>query len=212
MEKRKTEELLKNSPLKIAAAMVYPPNTPLHLVPLTLPTRCKTVISIYVLSQLFADFDLTCKKRITPTVITEGERGFEQTTTYYLTEVIPFFKLVKEHFVGLQRKLANDVTEMKKVFKEMEERVTLNDIALRSCEIERKNLLLTNENLLARCVTQDVYFTATDSTLTACQFQTFSNALRVTQNRVIELEGENSRLLEKFKTMTMITWLNIFQN
>ena len=58
---------------------------------------------------------------------------------------------------------------------------------------------MTNENLLARCVAQDVYFTATDSTLTACQFQTFSNALHVTQNRVIELEGENSRLLEKIQ-------------
>ena len=54
-----------------------------------------------------------------------------------------------------------------------------------------------NENLIYRCIAQDVYFTATDSTLTACQFQTFSNALTVTQNRVIELEGENSRLLEK---------------
>ena len=177
MEKRKIEALLENSPpLKIAAATVYPPNTPMHLVPLTLPTTCKTVISNYVLCQLFADFDLTCKKRITPTGITEGERGFEQTKTCYLTEVIPFFKLVKEQFFGLQSTLENDVTDMKKVFKEMEERVTLKDIALKGCEIERKNLLLTNENLLARCVAQDVYFTATDSTLTACQFQTFSNA------------------------------------
>ena len=60
-------------------------------------------------------------------------------------------------------------------------------------------MLLTNENLIARCVAQDVYFTATDSTLTACQFQTFSNALHVTQNRVIELKGENSRLREKIQ-------------
>ena len=41
MEKRKTEELLNNSPLKIAAATVYPPNMPLHLVPLTLPLHVK---------------------------------------------------------------------------------------------------------------------------------------------------------------------------
>ena len=88
---------------------------------------------------------------------------------------------------------------MKKMFKEMEERVTVQDIALRSGEIERKNLLLANENLITRCVAQDVYFTATDSTINACQFQTFSNALCVTQNRVIELEGENSRLLEKIQ-------------
>jgi hypothetical protein len=44
---------------------------------------------------MFADFDKTCKKRITPTGITEGERGFELTKECYLTEVIPFLNLSK---------------------------------------------------------------------------------------------------------------------
>ncbi|GKG20784.1 hypothetical protein Tco_0380585, partial [Tanacetum coccineum] len=48
---------------KLAAATVYPPNTPVHLVPGTLPTKCQTVISIFVLNQLFDDFDKTYKKK-----------------------------------------------------------------------------------------------------------------------------------------------------
>ena len=76
---------------------------------------------MYVLYQMFADFDKTCKRRITPTGITEGERGFELTKECYLTEVIPFFRLVKEHFEGMQKSLEDEITKMKKVFKIVED-------------------------------------------------------------------------------------------
>ncbi|GKB10143.1 retrovirus-related pol polyprotein from transposon TNT 1-94 [Tanacetum coccineum] len=56
-------------------------------------------INLYVLTQLFTEFDKTCKTRITPTGVIEGERGFEQTKRCYLTEVIPFFKTLKEHLM-----------------------------------------------------------------------------------------------------------------
>lgn len=102
VEKMKAEELKAKFPQKLAAPTLYPPNTPMNLVQFSLPTQCKTLISIYVLCQMFTDFDKTCKKRITPTGITEGERGFELTKECYLTKVIPFFKLIKEHFEGLR--------------------------------------------------------------------------------------------------------------
>nr|GEY23548.1 hypothetical protein [Tanacetum cinerariifolium] len=75
LEKRKAKELKANTPplRKLAAATVYPPNTPAHLVPRTLPTKCKIVISIFVLNQLFADFDKTCTKRITPRGLLKGK-------------------------------------------------------------------------------------------------------------------------------------------
>lgn len=76
VEKMKAKELKAKLPQKLATPTVYPPNTPMHLVQLSLPTQCRTLISIYVLCQMFTDFDKTCKKRITPTGITEGERGF----------------------------------------------------------------------------------------------------------------------------------------
>nr|GEW74331.1 hypothetical protein [Tanacetum cinerariifolium] len=80
LEKRKAEELKANTPplRKLAAVTVYPPNTPAHLVPRILHTECKTIISIFVLNKLFADFDKTCMKRITPTGITEGERDLSK--------------------------------------------------------------------------------------------------------------------------------------
>ncbi|GJZ64584.1 retrovirus-related pol polyprotein from transposon TNT 1-94 [Tanacetum coccineum] len=76
LAKRKAEELKANAtPLPVLPpATVYPPNTPVHLVPRTLPTTSQVNIGLYVITQLFWDFEKTCKKRITPTGITEGER------------------------------------------------------------------------------------------------------------------------------------------
>ncbi|GJX92816.1 hypothetical protein Tco_0347402 [Tanacetum coccineum] len=115
LEKRKVEELKANAPPLpvLPPATVYPPNTPVHLVPRTLPTTSQVKIGLYVITQLFWDFKKSCKKRITPTGITEGERGFEQTKRCYLTEVIPFFNLLKEHFDGVQKSLVTEVRAMK---------------------------------------------------------------------------------------------------
>ncbi|GKC50324.1 hypothetical protein Tco_1073069 [Tanacetum coccineum] len=105
------------------ALTVYHPNTPAKLVPKVLPTKSQVQINIYSLVQLFSEFDKTCKKRITPTGLTEGERGFEQKKACYLTEVIPFFKTIKEHFEGIQTALIKEIKEMKEVFDQMEAEV-----------------------------------------------------------------------------------------
>ncbi|GJR29368.1 hypothetical protein Tco_1105600 [Tanacetum coccineum] len=76
--KMKAEALKEQNTRPIKALTVYPPNTPATLVPRVLLTKSQVKINIFTLRQLFSDFEKTCKKRITPTGITEGERGFEQ--------------------------------------------------------------------------------------------------------------------------------------
>ncbi|GKG02854.1 hypothetical protein Tco_0310490, partial [Tanacetum coccineum] len=61
----------------LSTPTVYPPNTPVKLVPRVLPTKIQVKINLYTLTQLFMKFDKTCKKRITPTEVTEGERGVQ---------------------------------------------------------------------------------------------------------------------------------------
>jgi hypothetical protein len=75
LEKMKAERIVGETRIifKITDPTLYPLCTPKHLVPLNLPTQCNTLIGLYVLCQLFNDFEKTCKKRITPTGITEGE-------------------------------------------------------------------------------------------------------------------------------------------
>ncbi|GJV59984.1 hypothetical protein Tco_1466084 [Tanacetum coccineum] len=141
---RKKAETLALKP--ISALTVYPPNTPVKLVPRILPTKSQVKINLYVLTQLFTEFDKTCKTRITPSGLTEGERGFEQTKRCYLTEVIPFFKTLKEHFVGVQKALFKEVKVMEEIFDQMNDEVDQNTVDKQCAEIERKNLLIANEN------------------------------------------------------------------
>ncbi|GJR07011.1 hypothetical protein Tco_0529995 [Tanacetum coccineum] len=123
---------------------VYPPNIPAKLVPRVLPTKSQLKINLYTLTQLFTEFEKTSKKRIIPTGVTEGERGFEQTKICYLTKVIPFFKTLKEHFEGVQTSLFKEVKEMKESFEQMEKEVDQNVVDKQYLETEISKL--KNEN------------------------------------------------------------------
>ncbi|GJT02747.1 hypothetical protein Tco_0823916 [Tanacetum coccineum] len=149
----------------IKASTMYPPNTPAMLVPMVLPTKSQVKINIFALIQLFSEFEKTCKKRITPTGLTEEERGFEQTKTCYLIEVIPFFKTIKEHFEGIQTALVNEIKEMDKVFQQMEAEVDQHAIDKKCDEIKQKNLLIEDANLVVDFLSKDVFYIATNSEL-----------------------------------------------
>nr|GEX20396.1 uncharacterized mitochondrial protein AtMg00810-like [Tanacetum cinerariifolium] len=88
---------------------------------------------------------------------------------------------------------------MKTIFENLEAEVDQNVIELKSGEIEWKNLLITNENFIANCIIQDVFFTVTDSVMTASRFHELSTSYIVAMNRAVELKVENSKLLEKIK-------------
>ncbi|GJW86595.1 hypothetical protein Tco_0161935 [Tanacetum coccineum] len=173
---RKRMKKVEASVLKpLSTPTVYPPNTPVKLVPRVLPTKSQVKINLYTLTQLFTEFDKTCKKRITPTGLTEGERGFEQTKRCYLTEVIPFFKTLKQHFEGVQKALFKEVKGMEEIFDQMSAEVDQNTVDKQCAEIERKNLLIANGNLIANCLSNQLMFA-------------------VEQSRCLDLEFEISKL------------------
>ncbi|GJZ91101.1 hypothetical protein Tco_0663028 [Tanacetum coccineum] len=181
----------------IKALTMYPPNTPATLVPRVLPTKSQVKINIFALIKLFSKFEKTCKRRITPTRLTEGERGFEQTKECYLTEVIPFFKTLKDHFEGIQKALTKEIKEMKEIFEELEAEVDQNVVNRKHDEIEQKNLLIANDNLIADCLSKEVFYIATNSELTVSRFTEMHDAHTVVQARCLELKAELSKLRDK---------------
>ncbi|GJU28233.1 hypothetical protein Tco_1166854 [Tanacetum coccineum] len=191
------EQTTASRPIK--ALTVYPPNTPATLVPRVLPTKSQVKINIFTLIQLFSEFEKTCKKRITPTGLTEGERGFEQTKECYLKEVIPFFKTLKEHFEGIQKALTKEIKEMKDVFEELEAEVDQNVVDRKHDEIERKNLLIAHDNLIADCLSKEVFYVATNSELNVSRFTEMHDAHTIVEARCLELEAELSNLRDKIQ-------------
>ncbi|GKA69683.1 hypothetical protein Tco_0775747, partial [Tanacetum coccineum] len=87
--------------------------------------------------------------------------GEELLKTHHVPVIVPS----PEEDLEVQKSLVTEVRAMKAVYENLEAEVDQNEIDLMSGEIERKNLLITNENLIVECLSKDVFYTATDSVL-----------------------------------------------
>nr|GEW64113.1 hypothetical protein [Tanacetum cinerariifolium] len=151
-------------------------------------------------------------KEITPTGFTEGERGSEQIKECYLKEVIPFFKTLKEHFKGIQKALTKEIKEMKDVFEELEAKVAQNIIDRKHDETERKNLLIANDNLIAECLSKEVFYVAMNYELNVARFTEMHVANTIIEARCLELEAELSTLRDKSHNDNQNELVNRFSN
>ncbi|GJZ64906.1 hypothetical protein Tco_0621602 [Tanacetum coccineum] len=134
---------------------VYPLNTSAKLVPRVLLIKSQVKINIYTLTQLFTEFDKTCKKRITPCGLIEGERGFEQTKKCYLTK--------------------------------------------QCADIERKKLLVENENLIVDCLSNEWLYSVMNAVNTVSRFSEMHDAYTIEQARCLELDAKISKLKHKIQ-------------
>ncbi|GKE23036.1 hypothetical protein Tco_1434548, partial [Tanacetum coccineum] len=114
-------------------------------------------------------------------------------------EVILFFNLLKEHFDSIQKLLITEVRAMKAFFENIEAKVGQNAVDKKCREIERKNLLITNENLIVECLSKDVFYTATDYVLNVSRFSDMHDALTIAKKRIADLESENLNLRNKIQ-------------
>ncbi|GJT87400.1 integrase, catalytic region, zinc finger, CCHC-type containing protein [Tanacetum coccineum] len=80
------------------------------------------------------------------------------------------FKNTYSLLEGIQKALTKEIKEMEEVFKELEAEVDQNVINRKHDEIERKNLLIANDNLIAKCLSKEVFYIAGNSELT-CDLQ-----------------------------------------
>nr|GEX01949.1 retrovirus-related Pol polyprotein from transposon TNT 1-94 [Tanacetum cinerariifolium] len=139
-------------------------------------------------------------------------KGFEQTKECYLKEVILFFKTLKEHFEGIQKALTKEIKEMKDVFKELEAEVAQNVVNRKHDEIERKNLLIANDNLIAECLSKEVFYVAMNSELNVSRFTKMHVANTIVEARCPELEAELYNLRDKSYNDNHNELLNRFSN
>nr|GFA56753.1 integrase, catalytic region, zinc finger, CCHC-type, peptidase aspartic, catalytic [Tanacetum cinerariifolium] len=145
---------------------------------------------------MFLEFDKTCEKRITPTAITARE-GFEQTKACYLQEVIPFFKTIKDNFEGIQKALTKEVKEMKYVFEELEAEVAQRAVDRKHEAIDLKNLLIANDNLIAECLSKEVFSVVTKFELNVARFTEMHVANTSIEARCLALEAELATVRDK---------------
>ncbi|GJT08437.1 hypothetical protein Tco_0842899 [Tanacetum coccineum] len=81
--------------------------------------------------------------------------------------------------------------------KKWEAEVDQNVVNRKYDEIEWKNLLIANDNLIANCLSKDVFYIATNSKLTVSRFTEMPDAYTVVQARCLELKAGLSKLHDK---------------
>ncbi|GJY18100.1 hypothetical protein Tco_0389591 [Tanacetum coccineum] len=77
--------------------------------------------------------------------------------------------------------------------------VTKNVVNMKYDEIEQKNLLIANDNLIADCLSKEVFYIATNFELTISRFTEMHDAHIVGQACCLELEAELSKLNDKIQ-------------
>nr|GEZ91678.1 hypothetical protein [Tanacetum cinerariifolium] len=102
----------------------------------------------------------------------------------------------KDNFEGIQKALTKEVKEMKDVFEELETEVARHAVVRKHDAIELKNLLIANDNLIAKCLSQEVFYVAINSELNVARFTDMHVANTTAETRCLALEAELAILRE----------------
>ncbi|GJS71847.1 integrase, catalytic region, zinc finger, CCHC-type containing protein [Tanacetum coccineum] len=112
--------------------------------------------SLKKLKYNLATFDKVVKKRTTSDAITVGAWGFEHTKACFLTEVIPFLKVLKDTFNAFDKTLLGEITEVQIVFNQIEATVDQCSVDKNSFKIQIKQLSIDNDQLLNQIMSQEI--------------------------------------------------------
>ncbi|GKE18858.1 hypothetical protein Tco_1426435, partial [Tanacetum coccineum] len=88
---------------------------------------------------------------------------------------------------------------MKEIFEQIEAEVEQNTMDKQCADIERKNLLIENENLIVDCLSNELLYNVINVVNTVSRFSEMHDAYTVEQARCLELEAEISKLKHKIQ-------------
>ncbi|GKA81479.1 retrovirus-related pol polyprotein from transposon TNT 1-94, partial [Tanacetum coccineum] len=102
-------------------------------------------------------FDSVMKKRTTPNALEEGSKAV------FNNEIILFLKSLKDIFNVFDKDILNEITKVQTVFDQMEVAVQQSSVDKQCLEIAKKEILLENDRLLQKIMSQDVLLTVMNS-------------------------------------------------
>ncbi|GJV10375.1 retrovirus-related pol polyprotein from transposon TNT 1-94 [Tanacetum coccineum] len=107
--------------LRQSRVLIVKSHTPVRVeAPSELPKVSLANESLKKLKYQLASFDKVVKKRLTSDAITAGSWGLEHTKECFVTEIVPFLKVLKDTFNAFDKTPLNEITEVQTVFNQME--------------------------------------------------------------------------------------------
>ncbi|GJW31481.1 retrovirus-related pol polyprotein from transposon TNT 1-94 [Tanacetum coccineum] len=104
------------------------------------------------------------------------------------------------------------VKEVKEIFEQMEAEVEQNVVDKQCADIERKNLPIENENLIADCLSNELLYSIMNVVNTVSRSSELHDAYTVEQACVVDLEAEISKLKHKIEKDDHSEVLKCFSN
>ncbi|GJS92408.1 hypothetical protein Tco_0799376 [Tanacetum coccineum] len=170
-------------------------------VPSELPKVSLVNASLKKLKFHLAQFDSVVKKRTTPSALEEGEWGFEHTKTVFNNEIIPFLKSLKDIFNVFDKDLLNEITEVQTVFDQMEAAVQQSSVDKQCVEIAKKELLLENDRLLHKIMSQDVMITVMNSMSVTNESANMEMQICESCDKCLHLDAEFSKSKQAYNAL-----------
>ncbi|GKB78592.1 hypothetical protein Tco_0945487 [Tanacetum coccineum] len=112
--------------------------------------------SLKKLKYQLVNFDEVVKNRLTSHAITAGSWGFEHTKECFLTEIIPFLKVLKDTFNAFDKTLLDEITEVQTIFNQIQAAVDQCSVDKNAFEIQIKQLRIDNDQLLNQIMSQEI--------------------------------------------------------
>nr|GEV40971.1 Gag-Pol polyprotein [Tanacetum cinerariifolium] len=122
------------------------------------------------------------------------------------SNMIPYDQYVKENAVPVENSLTAELATYKEQVELYERRARKHD------DIERKNLLMANDNLIAECFSKEVFYVANNSELNIARFTEMHVANTIVEACCLELEAELSNLRDKSHNDNHNELVNWFSN
>ncbi|GJT97369.1 hypothetical protein Tco_1092887 [Tanacetum coccineum] len=152
---------LKHSPI---SEIPVKSHTPVRIeAPSELPKVSLVNESLKKLKYQLASFDKVVKKRTTSDAITAGVWGFKHTKACFVTEIVPFLKVLKDTFNAFDKTLLDEITKVQTVFNHMEATADQYSVYKNDLEIKIKQLSINNDQLLNQIMSQDIVHIAMNS-------------------------------------------------
>nr|GEV27678.1 integrase, catalytic region, zinc finger, CCHC-type, peptidase aspartic, catalytic [Tanacetum cinerariifolium] len=113
---------------------------------------------------------------------------------------------------GIQKALIKEIKEIKDVFKGLEAKVAQCAVDRKHDAIDRKNLIIANDNLIAECLSQEVFFVEINSELNVARFAKMHVANTSVEARCLALEANLANLRDKSHHENQEELINHFPN
>nr|GFA17745.1 hypothetical protein [Tanacetum cinerariifolium] len=174
------------------------PKVSMELPKVSMVNSCLKRLKFYL-----ASFDIVVKERTTATAITEGTWGFEHTKACFRDDIIPFVKNLKDLFTSFDQYLIDEVSEVQKIFKQMEMAVEQNYAAKSEFQSKMETVLKENDLILKHALGVDIVNIVRDNVSSSESAPNFADLFEINELKaqIQEKDTVILKLKEKIKSL-----------